>query len=64
MLLLRSVPQWLLIRGAHQHKTKLAATKKVLEALPGIDSSLAKATINHGDSKKAPFNEIGETMEI
>jgi len=40
------------------------ATKKVLEALPGVDSSLAKAIINYGDSKKGPFNEMGEILEI
>ncbi|MFQ5836038.1 MAG: type II secretion system protein GspK [bacterium] len=39
------------------------APKKVLEALPGIDSSLVKALINYGDSKKGPFNEIGEMRQ-
>jgi competence ComEA-like helix-hairpin-helix protein len=38
------------------------ATKEVLEALPGVDSSLAKAIINYGD-RKGPFNEIGEIKE-
>lgn len=40
------------------------APKKVLEALAGIDSSLAKAIINYGDSDKGPVNEIGEILEI
>ncbi|MFQ6067826.1 MAG: helix-hairpin-helix domain-containing protein, partial [bacterium] len=40
------------------------APKKVLEALPGIDPSLAISIINYGDSKKGPFNEIGEILEI
>ena len=40
------------------------APKKVLEALPGIDSSLAKAIINYGDSERGPFNEVGEILEI
>jgi competence ComEA-like helix-hairpin-helix protein len=38
------------------------ATKKVLQCLPGVDSSLAKAIINYGD-RKGPFNEIGEIKE-
>jgi len=40
------------------------ASKQVLEALPGIDSALSQAIINYGNSKKRPFNEIGEILEI
>lgn len=40
------------------------ASRQVLEALPGIDSSLSQAIINYGNSKKRPFNEIGEILEI
>lgn len=40
------------------------ASKQVLEALPGIDSTLSQAIINYGNSKKRPFNEIGEILEI
>jgi len=43
-------------------KYSSTASKKVLEALPGVDSSLAKAIINYGD-RKGPFNEIGEIRE-
>jgi type II secretory pathway component PulK len=53
-------PPQLPVRGRININT---ATKKVLEALPGIDSSLAKAIINYGD-RKGPFNEIGEILEI
>lgn len=40
------------------------ASKQVLEALPGIDSTLSQAIINYGNSKKRPFNEIGEILQI
>lgn len=40
------------------------ASRQVLEALPGIDSTLSQAIINYGNSKKRPFNEIGEILEI
>jgi len=40
------------------------AGKQVLEALPGIDSTLSQAIINYGNSKKRPFNEIGEILQI
>ena len=38
------------------------AARDVLEGLPGVDSSLAKAIINYGD-RKGPFNEMGEIKE-
>ncbi|MCD6472678.1 general secretion pathway protein GspK [Candidatus Aerophobetes bacterium] len=40
------------------------ASRQVLKSLPGIDSSLANAIINYGNSKRKPFNEIGELLEI
>ncbi|MEA1965330.1 MAG: helix-hairpin-helix domain-containing protein, partial [Candidatus Aerophobetes bacterium] len=40
------------------------ASRQVLRSLPGIDSSLAKAIINYGNSKRRPFNEIGEMLEV
>ena len=40
------------------------ASKQALEALPGIDSAISQAIINYGDSKKRPFNEIGEILQI
>jgi len=40
------------------------ASKQVLETLPEIDSTLSQAIINYGNSKKRPFNEIGEILEI
>jgi type II secretory pathway component PulK len=53
-------PPQLPVRGRININT---APKKVLEALPGIDSSLTKAIINYGD-RKGPFNEVGEILEI
>jgi DNA uptake protein ComE-like DNA-binding protein len=52
-------PTQLPVRGRININT---ATKEVLEALPGVDPSLAKAIINYGD-RKGPFNEIGEIKE-
>ena len=40
------------------------ASRQVLESLPGIDSSLTRAIINYGDSKRRPFNEVGEVLEV
>ena len=39
------------------------ASEEVLESLPYLDSSLAKAIIMYNE-KKGPFNEIGEIVEI
>lgn len=40
------------------------ASKSILEALPGIDSYLSRSIIRYGNSKRKPFNEIGEILEI
>ena len=53
-------PPQLPVRGRININT---APRKVLEALPGVDSSLAKAIINYGD-RKGPFNKIGEILQI
>jgi len=40
------------------------ASKEVLQALPGVDPSLAGSIIRYCDGKKGPLNEIGEIMEV
>ena len=41
------------------------ASSTVLQSLPGIDATLAKAIINYGETKgKRPFNQMGEILEI
>jgi len=49
-----------MIRGRININT---ASEQVLESLPCIDSSLAKAIIMYNE-KKGPFNEIGEIAEV
>ena len=40
------------------------ASREVLQALPGVDPSLAGSIIRYCDGKKGPLNEIGEIMEV